>query len=118
MNKLLITVILAFTTASASATNWPWEETAPRQAPEYCKGFAVGGLASNQVSGVSRTDLWLAWSYIIRSGALNHNVAADEFQAGREKFQNVADTAAAASIVQNSDGDCGLGRSGLQITGW
>jgi hypothetical protein len=118
MNKIFIALILTFSTASVSATTWPWEEAAPKQPPEYCKGFVVGGLASDQVSGMSRTDLWLAWSYVIRSGALDHNVAADEFQAGREKFQNVADNAAAASIVQSADGNCGLGRSGLQITGW
>lgn len=117
MNKLLIAFILSFTTAGASALTWPWEETAPVQPPQFCEGFVVGGLASNQVSGRSRTDLWLAWSYIVRSGALDHNVAA-EYQAGREQFQNAADAAAAASLVQNADGECGLGRSGLQITGW
>ncbi len=118
MNKILIALILGFTTAGASAMTWPWEETAPTLPSEYCKGLVVGGLASNEVSGMSRTDLWLAWNYVIRSGAMEQNVAADEYQAGRGKFQNVTDTAAGASIVQDADGNCGLGRSGLQITGW
>jgi hypothetical protein len=120
MNKLFFAVILSVTAVSAGASNWPWDNTEPQQPPQYCMGFVVGGLASNQVSGMSRTDLWLAWSYVIRSGALEQTVDATQsvYQQGREKFQNVADNAAATSIVQNADGDCGLGRSGLQITGW
>jgi hypothetical protein len=109
---------MTITAANANAINWPWEQPAAQQAPEFCKGFVLAGLASDQVSGVSRTDLWLAWSYVIRGGALAQNSAAEEFQAGRAKFQNVADREAGASIVRDADGKCGLGRSGLQITGW
>jgi hypothetical protein len=118
MNKALTTLILALAAASASATEWPWQDPAAGKAPEYCKGFVVGGLESKQVAGMSRTDLWLAWSYVIRSGALEQTAAANEFQAGREQFQTVADAAAAESILQQADGDCGLGRTGHQITGW
>jgi|GEM_PF-695351 len=120
MTRAFIPLILALATASASANalDWPWQAPAVGQAPEYCKGFVVGGLGSRQVSGMSRTDLWLAWSYVIRSGALAQTAAANEFQAGLEQFQNTPDAATAESILQQADGDCGLGRTGHQITGW
>jgi hypothetical protein len=118
MTRALFTLILALAAARASALDWPWQDPAVGQSPEYCKGFVVGGLGSKQLSGMSRTDLWLAWSYVIRSGALAQTAAANEFQAGLEQFQNAPDATTAASILQQADGDCGLGRTGYQITGW
>ena len=118
MNKILIALTLTMATASAGAADWPWDDTAPKQPPQYCMGFVIGGLNSDEVSGMSRTDLWLAWNYVIRSGALDQATPGSEYTKGREKFQNVADATAAASVVQNADGDCGLGRTGHQITGW
>lgn len=118
MTKILLAITLAFTAATASAANWPWENPAPEEPLDYCKGFVVGGLASNKVSGISRTDLWLAWSYAIRSGPVGQAVASSEFQTGLAKFQNVPDGTAATTIVQEADGGCGLGRSGFEITGW
>jgi len=81
-------------------------------------GFLVGGLASNQVGGMSRTDLWLAWSYLIRSGALDHSSAVNEYKSGQEQFQNAPDAVAAESILQAAQDDCGLDRTGHQVTGW
>ena len=118
MTRILLSLILTLGTASAGATNWPWQDPAPQEPPEYCKGFVVGGLASRQVSGMSRTDLWLAWSYVTRTGIVDTTIASSEFQAGLGQFQNVADATAAETIVKNADGDCGLGRSGHQVTGW
>ena len=103
---------------SASAVDWPWQEPPLGKPPEYCKGFVVGGLASNQLGGTSRTDLWLAWSYGVRSGFLHQNASTSEFQAGLDQFQNAPDPATAVSILQHADGECGLGRTGYQITGW
>ena len=118
MTRTLLALILTLITASAGASTWPWEEPVSQEPPEYCKGLVIGGLASKQVSGTSRTDLWLAWNYVIRSGALDQTVAASEYQQGRAQFEQVADAAAAEAVLQKSDGDCGLGRSGHQITGW
>ena len=118
MNRALITLILLLASAAASAVEWPWQDPAVGKPPEYCKGLVVGGLGSRQVEGMSRTDLWLAWSYVIRSGGLHQRAATSEFQAGFEQFQTVADAAAAESILQQAHGNCGLGRTGLQITGW
>ena len=118
MTRALITLILLLASAAASAVEWPWQEPAVGKSPEYCKGFVVGGLGSKQVEGMSRTELWQAWSYVIRSGGLYQRVATNEFQAGLEQFQSVADAAAAESILQQAHGNCGLGRTGHQITGW
>ncbi len=118
MTRLLLAFLLTLATAGASAMNWPWQDPAPQEPPEYCKGFVVGGLASREVSGMSRTDLWLAWSYVIRTGIVDTTIASTEFQAGLDQFQHVADASAAEAIVRKADGNCGLGRSGLEITGW
>ena len=118
MTRTLVILILSLACASAGAVEWPWQDSAVGKPPEYCKGFVVGGLGSRQVEGMSRTDLWLAWSYVIRSGGLSQSTAQNEFQAGLEQFQTVADAAAAESILQQADGNCGLGRTGHQITGW
>jgi hypothetical protein len=120
MTRILLALTLTLTAASAGATTWPWQDPPPVEPPEYCKGFVLGGLASHELSGKSRTDLWLAWNYVIRSGALDQTVAANEYQQGRAQFQEVADAAAAKAVLQQADGDgaCGLGRSGHEVTGW
>ena len=118
MTRALFTLILVLAATRASATQWPWEEPVSSRSPEYCKGFVVGGLGSKEVSGTSRTDLWLAWNYVIRGGALDQTAAPNDFKAGLAQFDNAPDTTAANSIVQQADGNCGLGRTGLQITGW
>jgi hypothetical protein len=38
-----------------------------------------------------------------------------EYKTGLAQFQNAAD---AHSMLQDADGECGLGRTGFQITGW
>lgn len=118
MKRILLALTLTCTAATAGAATWPWQDPVSDKPLEYCMGLVIGGLASTQASGTSRTDLWLAWNYVIRSGALDQTVAQSEFQQGRAQFEQVADAAAAAAVLQNSDGNCGLGRSGLQITGW
>jgi hypothetical protein len=119
MTRIIAALIMTLTAASASAATWPWQDPAPKEPPQYCRGFVVGGLASTAASGMSRTDLWLAWNYINSlQDATEQTVEANEYQAGHKQFQNVADAATADSILQKADGDCGLGRSGLEITGW
>jgi hypothetical protein len=118
MTRKFLTLIFAFTAASASAIDLPWQHSTISETPEYCKGFVTGGLASQEVAGASRIDLWLAWNYVIRSGTLNYHAAKDEYQSGRDQFQNTQGTATAQSVVQKADGECGLGRTGHQITGW
>lgn len=119
MTRHLISLTLALacsTAGSALAANWPWEE-APEDDLEYCKGLVVGGLDSRIVGEADRTELWLAWSYLIRSGAV-HVERGDRFQSGAEQFAATLDNATIHSNLDQADGSCGLGRSGRQITGW
>jgi hypothetical protein len=118
MNRILLALILSLASFSSGAANWPWENSATEAPTEYCMGLIVGGLASDQVGGMSRAGLWQAWSYLIRSGALERPVASSDYQTGLEQFQNAPDAVAAESILQDAQGDCGLGRTGHQITGW
>lgn len=118
IRKIALPCILAVTAAHAVAMDLPWQAAAPLEQPQYCKGFVVGGLDSKHVSGMSRTELWLAWNYLIREGAQQPGAAAGDYPAGRAAFQNASDTAAADAIVQGASGDCGLGRTGHQVTGW
>ena len=118
MTRILLALTLTFSAASASAVNWPWQDPAPKEPLQYCKGFVAGGLASKEASGDTRTDLWLAWNYVIQSDPLKQSLGSEEFQAGRQQFQQVADAAAAKALVEKTDGNCGLGRPGHEITGW
>lgn len=118
MTKFVLPLMLALATAHAVAMDLPWQVEALPEKPVYCKGFVVGGLDSKVVSGTSRTDLWLAWNYLNRTGALEQSASAGDYQAGREAFRNASDAAAADAIVQDANGNCGLGRTGHQITGW
>lgn len=111
-----MTIALTATASSASAANWPWEET-PGDDLEYCTGLVVGGLSSTAVAEADRTQLWLAWRYLVRSGAV-HVDNGDAFQEGRAKFATSLDAAAIQANLDDADGSCGLGRSGRQITGW
>jgi hypothetical protein len=118
MNRLALVLLAAMGTAPVIAMDLPWQEQPAEQHPQYCRGFVVSGLDSKLVSGGSRTDLWLGWNYLIREGAAPQGSPADDYQAGRAAFNQAADTEAANALVRNAYGDCGLGRSGHQVTGW
>ena len=118
MNRTLLASIFFLISASVSAANWPWQDASAEGPSDYCVGLLVGGLASKQVTSISRTDLWLAWSYVIRSGALDQSAGIKEYRSGQDLFQNAPDASTAESILQEAQGDCGLGRTGHQVTGW
>lgn len=120
MNRLLPTLVLVFSASFAHAVDWPWEDDpAMSHSPTYCKGFVVGGLHSMQVQGASRTELWLAWNYLVRAFGPGYVGTADaDYQAGVAQFQNVPDAAVAEEMVKRSSGDCGIDRSRLEVTGW
>lgn len=119
MKKLMLVLFLAASASGANAGGWPWGTYSMEEPVDYCKGLVLGGLSSNQVAGVSRTDLWLAWSYLVRSGPLSHNEATSaEFQTGRDLFSSTVDAATQQQHMDDADGTCGLGRSGHQIAGW
>ena len=117
MRRILLPLLLTLTCSQANAGTWPWQAANEKPA-QYCTGFVAGGLASDQVAGMSRVDLWLAWGYVIRAGALNTESVGEDYREGLDEFQRVADNASAEFVLQEADGKCGLGRSGHQITGW
>ena len=117
MTRFLFVLILTVATASSNAARWPWQDS-PEEPLDYCQGFVVGGLASSQTQGQSRTSLWLAWNYIERSLAPDHSPVVAEYQAGRGEFLQITDAGNALSLLEKADGTCGLGRSGHQISGW
>ena len=136
----IATAAAATFTTTASAVEWPWQTAKPTEPLQYCKGFVAGGLDSRLISGMSRTELWLAWSYVIRTDSsattgtdvASENAAIDgsttnvattelasnEYQSGVAQFSTLANATSAESILQDKTGDCGIGRSGHQITGW
>ena len=118
MKKFVYTTLLALAFSNTATAALPWQDQVQGQSPEYCMGLVVGGLASNKVGGMSRSELWQAWSYLIRGGALDHVTGSNEYKSGLAQFQNAANADAAESVLQDAMGDCGLGRSGYQITGW
>ena len=117
MIRILFALMLTAGTASAQASGWPWQNQADEPLA-YCQGFVVGGLSSRHMEGVARTDLWLARNYIIRSGPVDPGAAAEEFNAGRGKFDPAIDSATQLAALDDANGTCGLGRSGHQVTGW
>ena len=118
MNKFLATVLLSLACASANAASAPWQQSVPGESSDFCLGLVLGGLASKQVGGMSRSELWQAWNYLIRSGALHQMSLTEDFKTGQSRFQNAADTESAATVFKDAKGDCGIGRMGYQITGW
>ena len=117
MIRTIAMATLMLISGSVSAFNWPWSDT-PEDRLAYCKGFVVGGLASNQSTEVQRTDLWLAWSYLIRSGAVDHSADVAGYEAGRAQFPEGLDAASVSALIGDAEGECGLNRSGRQVTGW
>jgi len=118
MHRMLAAVILSLACTSAGAATWPWGDSSLVESWDYCMGLVVGGLASNKVGGMSRSELWQAWSYLIRSGALDQISPTGAYQTGLSRFQDTTNADAAEAVLRDARGDCGIGRTGHQITGW
>jgi hypothetical protein len=136
----IATAVTATFTTTAGAVDWPWQTATPTEPLQYCKGFVAGGLDSTLISGMSRTELWLAWSYVIRAditatqgtavatdntaidgsttNVATTELASNEYQSGVAQFSTLANATSAETILHDKTGDCGIGRSGHQITGW
>ena len=119
MIRTIAVAALMLISGSVSALNWPWTDTdIPEEQMAYCKGFVVGGLASYESAQVQRTDLWLAWSYLIRSGGVDHIAGTEDYGTGRDQFPVGLDAPSVTALLDDKSGECGLGRKGHQVTGW
>lgn len=120
MIRALFTLLLLAGISNYAAAGWFSDDTSEDSLDslEYCTGLVIGGLQSMQVAGPTRTSLWLAWSYMIRSGALNGERGSAQVIAGRQKSSDSLDAATILANLDEADGSCGLGRSNRQISGW
>lgn len=85
---------------------------------EYCKGLVTGGLSSQLTAGEQRSDLWLAWNYLIRTGGVGHSAAPEQFAQGHAVLTEAADADTATARLDEFARECGLNRSGMQVTGF
>ncbi|GAB5450090.1 MAG: hypothetical protein Hals2KO_04180 [Halioglobus sp.] len=113
----LVTLFLVLASPGAVAFDWPWSSNDVEQT-KYCKGLVTAGLSSPFVLGDQRRDLWLAWNYLIRTDGVGHAEAREKFEEGRGFFAQVTDIDSATARLGEVQGECGLGRSGRQISGW
>ncbi|MCB1845338.1 MAG: hypothetical protein KDI09_20385 [Halioglobus sp.] len=114
----LATLALPLLLGSAGAgAAWPWQAQTGFDAA-WCKGFVAAGLASEQVADDDRTALWLAWNYTIRHGAAGQLEDIAAYREGAARFAADMTAEQVQTVLDQADGDCGLGRSGYQVTGW
>ncbi|MEM9256889.1 MAG: hypothetical protein AAGA91_15690 [Pseudomonadota bacterium] len=115
--RLIGGLLLAMAGAQTMAWECPWADNT-EQRPEYCRGFVLGGLDSQKVVGSDRTELWLAYNYQVRTQGVLYSDTEQEYWAGRNQFPADLSPDAARALVTETEGQCGLGRSGHQVTGW
>ena len=110
MKRTIALALLGTTLAlPAQAMEWPWQS---QQDTRYgfCKGFVMAGLASDQMSNTSRTNLWLTWNYINRAELPKGSISETDFAEGREQFNSLIASGNHQSIRDISDSECYLGR--------
>ena len=108
MTRILLVLTLTISAATVTAADWPWQDE-PEERLDYCKGFIVGGLVSEQVAGADRVSLWRAWSYLIRSDSAEPTLAATEYLAGQEQFKSNLESGSAQSVMEQANGSCRRG---------
>ena len=87
-HMLLLALALA-PVPPVQAMDWPWSEKQEIRYG-YCRGFTEGALASLPMERVSRTRLWLNWNRIVRAELPGGAPSAEEYRAGRAKFEQLA----------------------------
>ena len=106
--KRLILALVMFTPA-VHAFDWPWSEH--KDPPgNHCVGFLGSGLADDQVTGWSRTQLWLAWGRATRDGLPQDASFKEYYQAGSDQFDALVGTSQAPDLLELAEGECGLDR--------
>ena len=117
MRKTIIAAFLLVSAQSGMAFEWPWSVTDIEKV-EYCKGLLTAGLASPVPAGDDRTELWLGWNHLVRDAGVGYEKNPEQFRLGREAFASVQSQEDLQVVLQQGRGECGLGRSGIQVTGF
>ena len=108
MVRFLLALAICFSSATASAIQWPWQEP-PETRVEYCRGFLATGLGSFPVEGLSRIQLWLAWNEVVKLSPGVFDTQAQEYLEGREFFKSMLDGGNTQAIIDEAGGACAIG---------
>lgn len=106
MKRLIL--VLAVIALPVQAFEWPWQQPADTNY-SYCKGFVIAGLGEFPVEKLSRTQLWLSWNAINRTGTSGDNLNQADFQAGKDNFANLLSAGDLDNLRQIANRDCDLG---------
>ncbi len=108
MVRLLLAVLLTFTSVSASAIQWPWQDP-PETRLEYCRGFLATSLGAFPVDGLSRIQLWLAWNEVVKLTPTAFDTQDPQYVEGSSFFNSMLETGNTQAIIDTADGSCALG---------
>ena len=111
MKRILVPALFVTAFAlPAQAFEWPWQSSGDVNYG-FCKGFAMAGLANDQIASSSRTDLWLTWNYIGRTLSPDGGISETDFEEGRDHFLALITAADFDSIREVKESQCYLGRN-------
>ena len=105
-----LVLIIALVCLPAQAIDWPWQEQGEVRY-DFCRGFTVASLNQSELGELSRTNLWLAWNYIVRQGPDALSLEAPDYLAGLEQLSSLVSSGDMQGIETIADGDCALGRN-------
>ena len=117
MCRIIVAALFLASANVSMAFDWPGAEPKIDEV-EYCKGLLTAGLSSRTPAGDQRTELWLGWNHLVRDAGVGYEKNPEQFRLGREGFADADSQEAVEDILQQGRRDCGLGRSGLQVTGF
>jgi len=111
MKRMLFPVLFTAAFAlPAQAVDWPWQSQGDTNYG-FCKGFALAGLANNQIGSSSRTDLWLTWNYIGRAEMPEGGISETDLEQGKDRFLTLIASGDFESIREVKESQCYLGRN-------
>ena len=108
MIRFFSVLALVFSSSSALAIQWPWEEPTETRI-EYCRGFLAKSLGAFPVAGLSRVQLWLSWNEVVRLTPAEFDTGDTEYQEGRAFFDAKLEAGNTQAIIDEADGACALG---------
>ncbi|MCR9104887.1 MAG: hypothetical protein NXI15_06335 [Gammaproteobacteria bacterium] len=117
MCRMLFAAVLLASANVSMAFEWPGSATEVEQV-EYCKGLLTAGLSSRVPQGDQRTELWLGWNRLVRDAGVGYEKHPEQFLAGREAFAAADSQDVVEQLLEAGRRECGLGLSGVRVTGF